>query len=434
MNFGFFRYGIGHGLAGWRALMLAQQWQAGERRSRGERKQFQAAKLGRLFISAQNAPFWQKQFSKINITVLRSNPDEWLNDLPILQKTNIRGQGSGMLVGGALPRGAKWFSTGGSTGEPLLVVRDRATRLAGVAACIRGFSWLGVHPGAATVLVKSYSRVSLLGRLRCRLRNMELADPLGHDQGCGEALIRRLRDFHPVCFDGYPTSLLKLAAMARGEDLRVPVIFSTGEMLYSDQRRELEQVFAARVVSYYGSNEVNALTFECEHGRHHVTEEHVIMETVDEAGRPVWEKPGRILVTDLDNHAMPFIRYEIGDVGVLTREPCPCGRTLLVLKEFQGRQQDLLRNARGDVLPAIFFAGQFRELHDVRGYQLVQRQLDEINLNYVAAGPRAEVETAAIADGITRHLGAEMRVIRRRCDALPVTARGKTRLVIGLNA
>ena len=170
----------------------------------------------------------------------------------------------------------------------------------------------------------------------------------------GNRQIELIRKFAPRCLAGYPTALLKLAEMAEGRQVRVPVVFSTGEMLYPAQRRRLKDVFQAQVAEYYGSNEAGCIAFECEHGNKHISEEHIWLETVDEAGQPIWDEPGRIVITDLDNLIMPLIRYELGDQGVLTREPCACGRSLLVLRELQGRRQDVLRNRRGDILPPCF--------------------------------------------------------------------------------
>lgn len=425
---------LGHGLIGLRGLACERSWRVTERASRAELDGLQSARLQRLMRVAKKVPYWQDLLRGEISGLHGKSARAQLAKFPVLTKATVREQGQRMLLHGRNGNGARWCSTGGSTGEPLRLAKDVSTRVAGNAASLRGFRWLGVNPGTPTVQVMGFEQASWLGHLRCHAMNLRLADPLGHDQNNGPALVSLIRGFRPKCLIGYPTALLKLAELAADAGLRVPVIFSTGEMLYPDQRKALETVFAARVAEYYGSNEVNGLAYECERGRRHVTEEHVIMETVDNAGQPVWDQPGRILVTDLDNHVMPLLRYELGDVGVLTREPCPCGRSLLVLKELQGRRQDLLRNARGAVLPAIFFAGQFRNLRGLRAYQVVQKQLDEVTLRYVPCGPEGVSEVDALCAGITRQLGSELRVQREVCESIPLTPRGKTRLVVGMDS
>lgn len=426
-----FRYGLSHGFSGWRALRATQRWASYERAPRRELDRVRSAKLQHLLQAAQRTPYWNELLRDHNQLVASNSAP--LAQLPILTKQTVRTQGSRMLVNGAPPRGVTWSSTGGSTGEPLRIARDAATSVAGAAARLRGFRWLGVRPGARLMAVKNYSRISWRGWLYCLVANIRVIDPIGQDQGQGSEIIRRLRAFQPLCLDGYPTSLLKLAELAEGgTPVEVPVIFATGEMLYPAQRQKLAATFSARVAVYYGCNEVSSLAYECEHGRLHVSEEHVILETVDANGQPVWEQPGRLLVTDLDNHVMPFLRYEVGDRGTLTREPCPCGRTLTVLQELQGRLQDVLQNARGDILPAIFFAGQFRQLPGVRAYQLVQTSLDKVTIRYVVAGADAKTSIDSLCGAITARLGPQVQLQRERCETIPLTPRGKMRLVMGL--
>jgi phenylacetate-CoA ligase len=358
---------------------------------------------------------------------------EELCKLPILSKAVVREQGQRMLTGGAGKRGIEWCCTGGSTGEPLRVAQDAGSRAAVTAGRLRGLEWMGVKPGDATVLVRGFEQVSLQGKLRCLLGNFRLVDPLcGGEQAAREG-VRLIRQFKPRCLIGYPTSLLKLADMAEGAGVAVPVICSTGEMLYPFQRTRLEKVFQAKVAEYYGSNEVGAIAFDCEQGSRHITEEHVLVETVDEQGRPAGEESGRIVVTDLDNQIMPLIRYELGDLGELTREPCACGRPQLVLRQLQGRCQDMLRNERGDILPAMFFAESSRHLRGIRAYQLVQRQLNEIVLCYVAGNGAAEMEAERMCGVIRQHLGKQMRVRMETRSEILLTPRGKTRLVVGLD-
>jgi phenylacetate-CoA ligase len=428
---GTLRYLAGEGGIAWHALKLRQAWRATERGSREDLEEFQAEKFAGVLRAARRAPYWRGLLAGAGGELRGESLREQLRGLPVLTKSVVRQQDTNLLADDSRLRGVQWCRTGGTTGEPLRVARDTGARAAVMAACLRGFGWLGVQPGDATVQVRGFDRLSFLGRLRCHAGNFRLVDPFATGVKAAD-ILQVIRQFHPACLMGYPTSLLKLAGLAERESLRVPVVFCTGEMLPASQRRRLAAVFGGRVAEYYGSNEVGGLAFECEQGRLHVSEEHVLVETVDEAGQPVWERPGRILVTDLDNQIMPLLRYELGDIGVLTREPCACGRSLLVLRQVQGRCQDCLRNAQGDILPAMFFAEQSRHLSGISAYQLVQRQLDEIELRYVVGGPMAEAEAEGLCHVIRRQLGPQMRITREVCAQISLTPRGKSRLVVGL--
>ena len=253
--------------------------------------------------------------------------------------------------------------------------------------------------------------------------------PGAAERSRAQALIRRVR---PAVVEGYVTDLLSLAEGQDFSSAQVRAVLTTGEMLYPDQKEILSAAFSAPVFSYYGCNEISSLAYECERGAKHVVDEHVIMEAVDEAGQAVWDRPGRLLVTDLDNRAMPLIRYELGDVGTLSRGRCGCGRSLLVLQALEGRRQDALRNEAGDRLGATFFAGRFRDLRHLGRFQLVQEDARSVEILHEGEGAPAAAEAKEVAEEIRRRLGDEMQIRIRRVDQIPLTARGKRLLIRGM--
>jgi phenylacetate-coenzyme A ligase PaaK-like adenylate-forming protein len=72
----------------------------------------------------------------------------------------------------------------------------------------------------------------------------------------------------------------------------------------------------------------DSVGYSCpEGGSYHTSDEHVVMEVEDETGHAAFEREGAFLITDLDNHAMPFIRYRNGDAGVRPlADACAAGR------------------------------------------------------------------------------------------------------------
>lgn len=406
-----------------RDLARSEQW------PRDRLEALQKAKLVSLLQAAfREVPFYR------NGPCPEGSPEDSARDmlarLPILTRADIWQTGRDMLN----PTCARVWPTrtGGTTGEPLEIWRDRATAAMGEAALWRGKSWAGIKPWDKAVAVKGFGKGSRRGRLRMRLLNKWIVPafrPGAQERSQAEELIRRVR---PAVVEGYVTDLLSLA---EGRDLasaQVRAVLTTGEMLYPEQKKILSAAFAAPVFSYYGCNEVSSLAYECEHGAKHVVDEHVLMEAVDDEGRPVWEKPGRLLVTDLDNRAMPLIRYELGDTGTLSREICACGRRLLVLSELAGRQQDALRNAAGGRLSATFFAGRFRDLRHLGRFQLVQEDAGSVEILHEGEGPLADAEAQEIAEEIRQRLGSGMQIRTRRVAQIPLTARGKRLLIRGM--
>jgi phenylacetate-CoA ligase len=87
--------------------------------------------------------------------------------------------------------------------------------------------------------------------------------------------------------------------------------------------------------------EAGILGYECQaHQGFHVPEDHLHVEVLDSNGDPVAPgEKGDLVVTTLRREAMPFIRYRLGDISAVITEPCPCGRTHMMIKGILGKAQ-----------------------------------------------------------------------------------------------
>ena len=248
---------------------------------------------------------------------------EKLAAYPILTKEGIRACPPKMHPLIRMPWDCTRANTGGTTGEPIEIWCGTNRRAIVEAASWRGRSWIGIRPWTAGVSLRGFGRGSWYGRLRLRLANKRFMDVFGKAAAEVQRNARKLLQFKPEYLEGYVSNALTFGEACFAAGVKIGRVLTTGEMLYEHQRHELERLYGAKVSDYYGCNEVGAMAFECELGRKHIADEHVIIEVVDEKGAPVWDKPGRILLTDLDNALTPFVRYEVGDVGMLTRASCP---------------------------------------------------------------------------------------------------------------
>jgi phenylacetate-CoA ligase len=237
----------------------------------------------------------------------------------------------------------------------------------------------------------------------------------------------------PVLLYGYPSVLYLLAkrAAAHGRrDIRPRTIVTTSEMLFPGQRRVIEEAFAAPVFDQYGCNEVNLVSAECErHDGWHYAMESTLVEILDDDGLPVpTGRSGRIVGTSLDNLAMPFLRYDTGDIGALDKEPCACGRGLVRIRELQGRSRDLIRTPDGRFVHGVAFNDLMLEYPDVDRYQAVQT--DERKLRVIVAGECDRL--AACEESLRRQLGelTGLDVVVEINGEFEITVGRKARVVI----
>ncbi len=157
------------------------------------------------------------------------------------------------------------------------------------------------------------------------------------------AIIQR---FRPQVISGYPTALDILATEGGAMACRPTLIACRGEVLDPQTRSVLETAFEARVADFYNAEEIGNIAWECplDPTVLHVNTDGCVVEIVDDAGHRVPDGiEGRIVVTNLCNETMPFIRYDLDDRGsFLTRSDgvCGCGSTAPRLRVVSGRDDD----------------------------------------------------------------------------------------------
>ncbi len=400
--------------------------------SRDRLRSLQQGKLIRLLgVARQRSTLFGARLAQLPDMAKSPPLQRILGACPVLRKEDVRNGYSDMLtrvVGKTLSS-----RTGGTTGTPLEVVKCQRGAAWGVAALVRGRAYAGITPSSRGVLVKGFSRASFLGRTRMRLMRQHFLQAFdGLESEVGESVSELIRDRRIKFIEGYVSDLFAYAEKMAQIPEGLNAIFLTGEMAYPHQLKRIHEIFNAPVFCYYGSNEIGGIAFQCQAGEYHVAEEHVIVEVLNESGVAVLEEPGDIVVTDLDNYAMPFIRYMIGDRGILSDEPCSCGRSHLRLKAIIGREQDYLVDAMGSRIPVVFFGGRFRDFKNIGRVQIVQKAIDEILVKFDGYGHGAIEEAGMLRRAIEEKMAPPMRVHAIHSTDFKVTPRGKVPLIVSL--
>jgi phenylacetate-CoA ligase len=211
----------------------------------------------------------------------------------------------------------------------------------------------------------------------------------------------------------------------RGETLPVGAVMVAGEHLLPEDAALIRRAFGHDPYQLYASREVGFLAFECDARRLHLNEEWAYVEIVSKEGRRVEDgSEGRVVVTTFDNTVMPFIRYDTGDLGILSPDPCPCGRTLRTL-HFTGRTSELITVAGGTSVALLDVAhalgghiGAFQQ------YQIVQRGPVSFLIRHVP-GPAFETHRDRIRALLVRMLHPEALIEFEAVDVISEAPSGK---------
>lgn len=249
-----------------------------------------------------------------------------------------------------------------------------------------------------------------------------------------QTYVDRLRRDQPYVVKTLATYLVEIAKHVRDTQqspLKIPVIKAMGSRVTPNQRVLIEASFGGKFWDDYGSAEFGSMACECDHhDGSHVFEDMFIVEIVDCFGNPVPDgERGWILVTDLMNHAMPLIRYRIGDVGYLDSTPCGCGLSGARLTVL-GRAHDVLVTQSGSWKTHDDVVDFCESFPGVDTCVVECRGNGRYNLTVVASQHvsfQKERFTGAFSDWI----GTQGRVSVRIATTIPAEAGGKFRFVRG---
>jgi phenylacetate-CoA ligase len=385
-----------------------------------------------------HVPYYRELFRDLGFepSMLASVRD--LQRLPLTGKADIRLNTPRLLAenAGKLER----FTTGGSSGEPLIFYRGKERVSHDVAAKWRATRWWHVDIGDPEIVVwgspielGSQDRMKLV---RDRILRTELLSAFEMSDANLHRFLERIRKIRPRMLFGYPSSLALMAGFAqrqgcRVDDLGIKVIFVTSESLYGYQRTAIETAFGAPVANGYGGRDAGFIAHECPHRAMHITAEDIVVEIVDAQGRvvPAGEK-GEIVVTHLCTADFPFIRYKTGDIGALSLESCTCGRGLPVLEKIEGRTTDFVIAADGTVLHGLALIYVLRELPEVEEFKIIQESLSTITVQIVTSCSDTTVLESTISEQFRRRLGDSLIVNYAYPAKIEREASGKYRYVV----
>jgi len=431
---------------GTRTMKCLRELEASQWWPRDKILELQNQRLQQLVKHAyDNVPYYRRIFDERSLKPFDIQGGEDLLKLPLLTKELIKSHYNELMARGFAAREIVPLTTGGSTGEPMSFYRTRHDQLNwGFAAAQRTHGWAGCKLGdkVAKLTVRrpykstmhKFSRIS-----KQILQRTMLLDAKEMSTKILPLYFKKLQAFQPEFITGYPNAIELLARFIEREGkpgLRPKAIITGAEQLYDYQQELFHKVFECETFRYYSSWEAHAIAAECaEHSGYHIAAENLVVEIVDDEGNPVpTGGDGRIVITNLHNYAMPFIRYDIGDLGVGSDSVCSCGRGLPLLAKLSGRTTDVILTRTGKTVPGTALLHVFLTPLDIEQFQIVQESYDKVVIKLVMDKECTKEHLDELAARIMNRykllLGEEMDISVEFVDYIPATSEGKRRVVV----
>jgi phenylacetate-CoA ligase len=393
--------------------------------------------------AAANVPYYHELFARerIDPTSIRTADD--LSRLPLLEKSTVQREPRCFVSQSRAGSTAVRFVTSGTTGSPLEVWHDRRSLLANLAygereramivrqcgAGPRPREMYVSYPSSTNRRVWAFYEENALLPVRPRRRYVSILDPL-------DTIVSALDEQRPDVLVSYGSFLellfKRLAESSTSVHLPRMLVYVADAMTVPG-RSFVESRFGVPVFSRYNAMEAFKIAFTCERrDGFHVHEDlcHVRIVRRDGSAASPGEQ-GEVVLSNLANRGTVLLNYRLGDLASLSPEPCPCGRGLPLLRDLDGRSEDVLCAADGRPVHPRALWSALKNCPGLLRYQIVQETPDRFTLRLMTSDDAAyESIVAAALPRLRKLLGPSASVEPTHEASLDPPDGGKFRAVI----
>lgn len=405
-----------------------------------EIKEYQEKRLRALLVHAYNkVSYYREQFDAVGVKPEDIQKIEDLTKLPVITKKIIKEN----LYQGLMAvdyNGSKVLriTTSGSTGEPTVVYAEKKQLELRWAATLRSLEWTGYRFGDRQIRLW-HKCLGMKGIevfkeiLDAKMSRRKFVPAYEIDDSALDRFVNTIMRYKPVILDGYAESYNLIARYLRSNNYngwKPKGIMSSGQSLPPESRKIIEEGFGCKVFDKYGAREfAGGTAYECEHGAgYHVVAEGTIIEIIKDGRIAQPGEIGEVVITDLNNYAMPLIRYSIGDLAVQVDNsiPCPCGRGLPRIGQIWGRVQSIIIGTRNQMIPGTFFARLFADYdYAVKRFQIIQEEFGSVTLKIVKANQFTDHVIEQAKRQMWKHMGEDLKINVEFVDEVALGRTGK---------
>jgi phenylacetate-CoA ligase len=388
-----------------------------------------------------NVDFYRKKFKEKNILPEDVKNLDYLQFLPLTNKKEMRQTPLKNLISNCFDvNNLLKISTSGSTGEPLMVYFDeRAYRISRFLN-FRVLNSVGFKPWHKRVYSlrinpKTYVNKSIFQKIG--LWKSYIISPYISDI----EQYRKLERINPDLIWSYPSTLLTLIKYNRKKRIRPKNIILSGEVVTPEVKKIIESNYDSNVYETYGCTEGGVMAVECYlHNGLHINSDAIILEFLNKKNNMLSiTNKGRVILTNLYNFAMPFIRYDTGDIGVLSNRKCKCGNQSPLINFIEGRNNDYFTLQNGKVIDPRrlnssfrFFISRYNKKYgwNVEKYQIIQEDINSVVVKIVKGQKFSNNDIKKTYKMIKRIMGRNVKIDVKIVNDILKTKRGKMQTVI----
>ena len=363
--------------------------------------------------------------------------ENW-NDLPVLSKKDLQKPLTERLSKGYSTKNCYINKTSGSSGTPFIFAKDKPCHALTWASIIYRFGWFGIDFNSSYQARFYGIPLDFMGNLKERIKDFLSSRYRFSIFNLSDLELEKIvSHFQNKKFDyinGYTSSIVLFAKYLEQRNIvlknicpSLKVCMVTSEMLFESDKKLLEKQFGIPIVNEYGASELDLIAFQNTNNEWQVNAETLFVEILDQNNQPIPKgTEGKIVITSLYNKAHPFIRYEIGDVGILDPKS-----TLQkpILQKLIGRTSDVAVLPSGKKSPGLTFYYVTKSIIEddgnVKEFIVRQTKIDSFEIDYVSTEVLTKQQIDAIEKAIATYLEPGLQFTYTRKEVLDRTKRGK---------
>ncbi len=390
-----------------------------------------------LAYANNNVPYYNNLFKQNGFKPSDIKDRNDLTRIPELNKDIISESYELLAAQGVAKQRIVKNATSGSTGTNLQFLSDRGA-IVRTALQSRCYNWMGIDFfdrklsiwGSGWDVKRSKKIVS---RIKYYIKNSVVLSGYNLSEQDIADYYKVMTRYNPKLLISYPSIFYSLAETFEnnGWEFIPKAMQIGGEKLFPFQRNYVEKIFKSKIFDFYGARDAGMIALECkEHDGLHVIAENVLVEVLDENNNPVEEGEGDLVITDLHNKVMPFIRYRIGDRAIITKKTCKCGRGLPIFKEIIGRSFEVIKFPNGNKVVGTFWTILLKTEPGIKSFQVIQKTIDHVQINYVPDEKFNKNSLDKYIEKIHKYSGDKLKISFNKVDQIPLTKAGKFKFII----
>ena len=398
-----------------------------------ELHEIQKAKLSRLLNHATSTcDFYYKCHRFVNTDF----PYESIQKFPVISKQIVSSNQEKFLSKLYQKKHLIKYETSGSSGIRSEVFFDKKEQSVCRAILINWWEWGGFFLGKPLLQTGMTPTRGFIKRIKDIVLSTHYIDAFKLKEEELLNHLRRVEGKQGYMLAGYASSLFVLAQVAEEHALNVSFdsAISFGDKLFSHYKEKIESVFRCSLYENYGLNEGFMIGQKKDLPYYYIYTPSVYLEILDENNNPVPDGSiGRIIATKLDGYAMPLIRYDTGDLGImlpLSEYPRVRDMAFPLLKMVVGRNTDIVRTSDGNNLIVHTFTGIFEFFPEIQQFQIVQDRLDSVTIRIVISPRFKDDILQQIERMIKNKTNSSIEISWEYVSGIPASKSGKPQIIV----